>query len=218
MALNQYECSLEHLKPKETTTLNIKKKGFTLIELLVVIAIIALLAAILFPVFARARENARKSSCMNNSKQIMVGFMQYTQDYDETMFDVNWNGTDIAWWDIIQPYMKSRQALGCPSYRGGYIENYAGTAPSTGFNYMWSEHVMADAIALADVQRPAQRVAFAEGNHAVNGWTWNNVRNRASRPGANHLEGCNTAFLDGHVKWQKWEFFDDAIVPSNPKL
>ena len=64
--------------------MNIKNtKGFTLIELLVVIAIIAILAAILFPVFARARENARRTSCLNNMKQIGLGFMQYTQDYDE---------------------------------------------------------------------------------------------------------------------------------------
>ncbi len=60
-----------------------QKRGFTLIELLVVIAIIAILAAILFPVFARARENARRASCMSNIKQISLGFMQYTQDFDE---------------------------------------------------------------------------------------------------------------------------------------
>ena len=60
-----------------------RKKGFTLIELLVVIAIISTLAAILFPIFARARENARRASCMSNLKQIGLGFMQYTQDYDE---------------------------------------------------------------------------------------------------------------------------------------
>lgn len=60
-------------------------KGFTLIEILVVIAIIALLAAILFPVFARARENARRTSCASNLKQIGLGIMQYTQDYDERM-------------------------------------------------------------------------------------------------------------------------------------
>ena len=62
-----------------------KKKGFTLIELLVVIAIIAILAAILFPVFARARENARRASCQSNLKQISLGVMQYTQDYDERL-------------------------------------------------------------------------------------------------------------------------------------
>jgi prepilin-type N-terminal cleavage/methylation domain-containing protein len=59
------------------------KTGFTLIELLVVIAIIAILAAILFPVFARARENARRSSCLSNMRQIGVGILQYNQDYDE---------------------------------------------------------------------------------------------------------------------------------------
>jgi prepilin-type N-terminal cleavage/methylation domain-containing protein len=62
-----------------------KKRAFTLIELLVVIAIIAILAAILFPVFARARENARRSSCQSNLKQIGLGVLQYTQDYDETL-------------------------------------------------------------------------------------------------------------------------------------
>ena len=62
-----------------------QSKGFTLIELLVVIAIIAILAAILFPVFARARENARRASCQSNEKNLMLSVMQYTQDYDERM-------------------------------------------------------------------------------------------------------------------------------------
>ena len=62
-----------------------RRRGFTLIELLVVIAIIAILAAILFPVFARARENARKANCQSNLKQVSLGLMQYVQDYDETM-------------------------------------------------------------------------------------------------------------------------------------
>ncbi|MDH7571512.1 MAG: prepilin-type N-terminal cleavage/methylation domain-containing protein, partial [Armatimonadota bacterium] len=63
----------------------VKKRGFTLIELLVVIAIIAILAAILFPVFARARENARKSTCLNNMKQVGAGLLMYAQDYDEVL-------------------------------------------------------------------------------------------------------------------------------------
>jgi prepilin-type N-terminal cleavage/methylation domain-containing protein/prepilin-type processing-associated H-X9-DG protein len=68
--------------PQPISTVTSRKKGFTLIELLVVIAIIALLAAILFPVFARARENARKASCLSNMKQLGLGFAQYIQDYD----------------------------------------------------------------------------------------------------------------------------------------
>jgi prepilin-type N-terminal cleavage/methylation domain-containing protein/prepilin-type processing-associated H-X9-DG protein len=96
------------------------KRGFTLIELLVVIAIIAILAAILFPVFGRARENARRSSCQSNLKNLGLAFMQYTQDTDEMMpFDdlgsvagVSWSG---IWMYQMQPYIKSYQILRCPS-------------------------------------------------------------------------------------------------------
>jgi prepilin-type N-terminal cleavage/methylation domain-containing protein/prepilin-type processing-associated H-X9-DG protein len=134
------------VQKRRITMLEVKKraakaprtKGFTLIELLVVIAIIALLAAILFPVFARARENARKSSCQNNLKQIGIGLTQYLQDYDESMpaqqRDVGNNGQDVNtyasgttdnsgtasvqgnnWIKNVQPYVKSWQTFTCPS-------------------------------------------------------------------------------------------------------
>jgi prepilin-type N-terminal cleavage/methylation domain-containing protein/prepilin-type processing-associated H-X9-DG protein len=94
-------------------------RAFTLIELLVVIAIIAILASILFPVFGRARENARRSSCQSNLKQIGLGILQYSQDYDEKypMYRVgNWvSGKPYGWGDNIQPYVKSEQLLQCPS-------------------------------------------------------------------------------------------------------
>lgn len=106
------------------------QKAFTLIELLVVIAIIAILAAILFPVFARARENARRSSCLSNLKQLGLGAMQYTQDYDEKYYwtyianstttppdGVYWFGdaTHWVWPQLIYPYTKSFQISVCPS-------------------------------------------------------------------------------------------------------
>src|SRR4028118_570049 len=91
-------------------------KGFTLIELLVVIAIIAILAAILFPVFARARENARRASCLSNAKQIGLGVMQYAQDYDEKLpFSYTNPGPGGIWADTIQPYVKNYQMFKCPS-------------------------------------------------------------------------------------------------------
>jgi len=107
-------------------TKNLQRKAFTLIELLVVIAIISILSAILFPVFARARENARRASCMSNLKQMGLGIMQYTQDYDEnfppayiqftTAADAynppeggtySWTGSVWYWQEIIYPYVKT---------------------------------------------------------------------------------------------------------------
>ena len=97
-----------------------KRAAFTLIELLVVIAIIAILAAILFPVFARARENARRSSCQSNLKQIGLGVIQYAQDYDERMPSSRMNPGNVdtlggVWQVLIQPYIKSYQVFQCPS-------------------------------------------------------------------------------------------------------
>ncbi|GAB4457916.1 MAG: hypothetical protein OHK0029_18390 [Armatimonadaceae bacterium] len=102
-----------------------KNSGFTLIELLVVIAIIAILAAILFPVFAQAREKARQTSCLSNTKQLALGAMMYTQDYDEAFVPTwigngpGWSGDgwpgDQRWQDVIQPYVRNNQIFLCPS-------------------------------------------------------------------------------------------------------
>jgi len=91
------------------------KRGFTLIELLVVIAIIAILAAILFPVFAQARESARKATCLANVKQIALAVLMYTQDYDETLPTSYTGGVIGEATYYCQPYMKSYGILYCPS-------------------------------------------------------------------------------------------------------
>jgi len=100
-----------------------RHRGFTLIELLVVIAIIAILAAILFPVFAQAREKARQSACLSNLKQIGTGLMMYVQDYDEA-YPCNWygglwpttpDGKQYKWMDAVSPYVKNEQVFTCPS-------------------------------------------------------------------------------------------------------
>ena len=164
-------------------------KGFTLIELLVVIAIIAILAAILFPVFARARENARRSSCQSNLKQIGLGLIQYTQDYDEQMVRVSYgpgNGDGRSdgsagnfkykWMDATQPYVKSTQIFVCPSdastYGSKYIPSVPG-APANNANYgSYTMNCAGDGrtapsandrdVALASLQEPATTVWVAD--------------------------------------------------------
>jgi prepilin-type N-terminal cleavage/methylation domain-containing protein/prepilin-type processing-associated H-X9-DG protein len=116
-----------------------KKSGFTLIELLVVIAIIALLAAILFPVFGRARENARRSSCQSNLKQIGLGLTQYSQDYDERMTPVVVDPTTTTsptWISLLQPYVKSQQIFTCPSNTMNILP-----FPNTGSNALTTARV-----------------------------------------------------------------------------
>jgi prepilin-type N-terminal cleavage/methylation domain-containing protein/prepilin-type processing-associated H-X9-DG protein len=97
-----------------------KRSGFTLIELLVVIAIIAILAAILFPVFAQAREKARSTSCLSNERQIMTGVKMYAQDYDEQSLYYVWlpngpGGVTSPWQEAVNPYIKNQQIWICPS-------------------------------------------------------------------------------------------------------
>lgn len=107
-----------------------RKAGFTLIELLVVIAIIAILAAILFPVFAQARDKARQTSCLNNEKQMAIAILAYAQDADET-FPLNVSEVpgmsywyDLSWMSNVQPYVKNNAIFVCPSakYFNGDVE------------------------------------------------------------------------------------------------
>lgn len=122
-----------------------RRHGFTLIELLVVIAIIAVLASILFPAFARARENARRTSCLSNFKQIGLAFLQYTQDYDEAYPLTSYGATNISWTNSAQPYMKSTQVFRCPSDSGTawndpvYPGKFVGGVPA---NYYTTSYLM----------------------------------------------------------------------------
>lgn len=189
------------------------KRGFTLIELLVVIAIIAILAAILFPVFARAREKARQSACSSNLKQLGLAFTMYCQDYDE-MTPIGYNGQTgdtNPWWykswrARIYPYVNNYQLFICPSkpmtlpptgYGSYGINAYIGETGGGGGRY-----------SLAQIEAPAETFALGENDDG----DWVIEPNGAyctppwPTPGwvfARHNEGANFAFMDGHVKWMK---------------
>jgi prepilin-type N-terminal cleavage/methylation domain-containing protein len=144
------------------------RQGFTLIELLVVIAIIAILASILFPVFARARENARATNCLSNTKQLGLAVVQYTQDYDERMVPY-YNGTGNEWFGFIQPYVNNNQVFFCPddyklpSQPVGYAHNPLLPVGPNNISYGWNYDILNNN-ALTDHQagsdRNARRVGF----------------------------------------------------------
>jgi prepilin-type N-terminal cleavage/methylation domain-containing protein/prepilin-type processing-associated H-X9-DG protein len=139
-----------------------RKSGFTLIELLVVIAIIAILAAILFPVFARAREKARQTSCLSNVKQIGLGLMMYVQDYDERYptlyYYTNSTPSRIDYVQVLHPYINNMQVWNCPSAETETpVENYSSLATrcygySRFLNYRKAASIdrSAEIVALAD--------------------------------------------------------------------
>lgn len=162
-----------------------KRKGFTLIELLVVIAIVSILAAILFPVFARARENARKAACMSNQKQIGLAIMQYVQDYDGTYpvceFRDSTNTLMYYWYQAIDPYIKNKQVFVCPtagkiSNSGGYGWNIGGTNGANGFGYRgygsaWFTPSGTGPVKLPEVDEPSASIIIAD--PASNGYAGN---------------------------------------------
>lgn len=205
------------------------RKAFTLIELLVVIAIIAILAAILFPVFAQARERARAISCVSNCKQIGTAVMMYTQDYDETYFWQPWPGLqnpdwnfpiaqpNLAYYDLLQPYVKNYGAFKCPSnstqlYAANYP--YNNTRPiSYGLNELLFGYT---SIPMAKLTAPADIVMVTD---ATSIWsTFNGMavqdsdnvtRRYCLRSGQKdwfygfprHFDGLNAIFADGHAKF-----------------
>lgn len=137
-----------------------KLKGFTLIELLVVIAIIAILAAILFPVFARARENARRASCQSNMKQLGLAMMQYTQDYDERHpaglpAPAGWKG--IGWAGMLNPYVKSSQIFSCPD-----DQNSTGNPAAKTYAISYAFNVTLGDSSLAALDESARTIELSE--------------------------------------------------------
>lgn len=204
--------------------IRMNRKGFTLIELLVVIAIIAILAAILFPVFAKAREKARQTSCLSNMKQLGTALEMYKQDYDQSycgayMYRGAWGDLSTLYWfpATLEPYTKNRQIGICPS--GHTIEVSA--SPDTWdsptgvkFSYGYSQWVGWKEE--ASIPQPANTIIMFEADTTRTGgkwgmmevWGWDQVdatynTGGALRMGYRHNDGFNVVFCDGHAKWHK---------------
>lgn len=196
-----------------------RARGFTLIELLVVIAIIAILAAILFPVFARARAKAQQNNCLSNVKQIALAAIMYSTDYDER--HVVWGRWDlaavfpepagfdnstagIAWPSRLLPYIKNTQIMKCPSQSDNKI-NYMIVAQQGCAQYgYWLQSKISSA---------AERIMFVEGNKGGQPGCWQGspglvyqqygyINAGGTYPQRSpHNEGSNCGFFDGHAKW-----------------
>jgi len=215
-----------------------RKSGFTLIELLVVIAIIAILAAILFPAFARARENARRASCQSNLKQIALGFAQYTQDYDgrypfgcinfnsagaalstEPWWNDGITSFDTVWMGMLQPYLKSKQIFLCPSQSpkptDPIRQTYTGYAYNTEYigGCGTNPHVSPPPISETKIEFPALTGVTLDSGLFYANWEQANGSNYL-RVNDRHFDGVNVQFADGHVKWMKT---DAALYkPASP--
>ncbi|MCC6729988.1 MAG: DUF1559 domain-containing protein [Chthonomonadales bacterium] len=192
-------------------------RAFTLIELLVVIAIIAILAAILFPVFAQAREKARQTACISNEKQIGMAASMYATDYDDQIMPIaTVAGTKVYYWwasfdgmtsvrkeseGLIQPYMRNAQIQACPSFRNdlrvtigltGYGYNYAYLCPFVSTGSPYTIQVMP--VALAAIKSPADTVFIADAAR------WNVRTTPAELEGNTFLDPPSAAYPGFHAR------------------
>lgn len=194
------------------------RRGFTLIELLVVIAIIAILAAILFPVFAKAREKARQTSCLSNCRQISTAALSYIQDYDECFpgdyVDRPTGVYQYPFSRVLVPYCKNGQIFQCPSRKSLVFD----VANSQWGAYGWSSYWPVGC-SLGQVDSPAQTVMIAETTTAPDAYSPSSSGAVITDyfttfyPGM-HNDGQNVNFFDGHAKWYKtttmWNDGQDA--------
>jgi prepilin-type N-terminal cleavage/methylation domain-containing protein len=196
--------------------------AFTLIELLVVIAIISLVAAILFPVFAQAREKARQTACLSNQRQIATATLMYVQDFDETFpmsASFRLPNTLIQVYDLILPYVRSRDVLACPSYdpgvdwearlqtiglRSGGTFRYVAYLPNLalfGDNLCPARPTLTPVSALGDVPVPAETLMFYDG-YMKSRSTLSTADFMAD---ARHNLGVVVNYADGHSKWHRYD-------------
>ncbi len=211
-----------------TAETNRNRTGFTLIELLVVIAIIAILAAILFPVFAKAREKARQTSCLSNLKQIGLALLQYTQDYDEFSPNRCYDSTGFIGDQylgtpapLLEPYIKTRAIFVCPTKGRGAPDPLNATDPLTGatgqhqqsygYNFIGVFSELGRTYKISSIRYPSQTIAVCDAGAAPwldsfwVGDSYPNYRFGNSDPRyqtqvGKHSMFINNVYADGHAK------------------
>lgn len=199
--------------------------AFTLIEMQVAIAIIAVLAAILFPVFARAREKGRQATCLSNLKQIGLALEMYVQDYDETLpyhlISIDMGGTYVNWLSGVEPYCRNARVFECPSLRDDHYEGPTDTTLSYPYNRDLNGRF------LGSIEEPSEVIVCLDGVQAscsysggdtfrdTDGTVYTEDPNTGTSPNrvifSRHNGGGNCLFVDGHVKWLRAQRVRDGL-------
>lgn len=216
-----------------------KNTGFTLIELLVVIAIIAVLAAILFPVFEQAREKARQTVCLSNMRQMGLATQMYAQDYDERLPLAATSLSPFVflnWHDLLDPYVRNKQIWICPSSNLQQYNSYGKPVCQYGWNaYYLNLGVVvnniytlnnAPGVSLAAIQQPAHTVMMADAKGIIGRPPPNHVSTYLlppsqpdadywGRPDPRHNGGAVVTLADGHAKWFSLNGFYWAQQPTD---
>lgn len=216
-----------------------KYHGFTMVELLVVVGVIAVLASMLFPVFAQAREKARASTCTSHLQGLTMAMLMYVQDYDEQLpLAVALTSTPpffAPWHNLIDPYVRNKQVWLCPS--SSIPANDADGSPTShfGYNAYYLTKLERDfsnvgttqtGVRMSAVVSPGETVVLTDAQASISGSRCGldgkyllppSLPNTDcwGLPSVRHTDGCNVSWLDGHVQWRRLDQFYSGQNPTD---